>query len=143
LVSLCPVTDRSDEAVWPILHYEDTQRALSFLTGALGFEAGAVVRNENGVVVHAELHRPNGGSLVLGWAGRGEGVHEDLRIGAAALYVPTDEVEAAYERARAAGAEIVQPPHETEFGTGVPTRAFTAVDPEGNLWTFGTYRGSG
>ncbi len=132
-----------DEAVWPILHYEDPGRALDFLTDALGFEAEAVVRNEEGVVVHAELHRPNGGSLVLGWARRGEGVHEDLRVGAAALYVATAEIDAAHERARTAGAKVVQPPHETAFGTGVATRAFTVADPEGNLWTFGTYRGVG
>lgn len=32
--------------------------------------------------------------------------------------------------------------HETMFGSGVATHAFTARDPEGNLWTFGTYRGA-
>jgi len=132
-----------DEALWPVLHYEDTDRALAFLTGAFGFEPGAVVRDEAGRVVHAELHRPGGGSLVFGWAERGAGVHADLRVGAAASYVATDAVEALHARARDAGAEIVQAPHETAFGTGAPTRAFTARDPEGNLWTFGTYRGAG
>ncbi len=132
-----------EEAVWLILHYEDPGRALDFLTDALGFEAEGVVRDEEGVVVHAELHRPRGGSLVLGWARRGGGVHEDLRAGAGAIYVATAEIDAAHERARTAGAEVVRPPHETAFGTGVATRAFTVADPEGNLWTFGTYRGAG
>jgi hypothetical protein len=42
-------------------------------------------------------------------------------------------------RAVAANAEIVQPQHRTALGSGVPTRAVTARDPEGILWTFGTY----
>lgn len=130
------------EALWPILHYEDTARALDFLTGALGFEAGVVVCDGEDHIVHAELHRPGGGgSLVIGRIGRGAGVHEDIRVGGAALYIATDRIDAAYERARDARAEIVRPPHETVFGTGIPTRAFTVADPEGILWTVGTYRG--
>ena len=130
------------DALWPVLHYADTDRALAFLVDAFGFETGVAVRDDAGVIVHAEMHWPGGGSLVFGLANRGEGVHADLRLGAAACYVATDEVDAVHERAASAGAEIVQPPHETAFGTGVPTRAFTARDPEGNLWTFGTYRGA-
>ena len=37
----------------------------------------------------------------------------------------------------AAGAEITDPLHETDYGS----RDFAARDPEGNRWNFGTYRG--
>ena len=40
-------------------------------------------------------------------------------------------------RARAAGAEIIAGPHDTDYGS----RDFAARDPEGNRWSFGTYRG--
>ena len=39
-------------------------------------------------------------------------------------------------RARDAGAEIVQELADEDFGS----RGYTARDPEGNLWTIGTYR---
>ena len=41
------------------------------------------------------------------------------------------------EIARAAGAEIITEPHDTDYGS----RDFAARDPEGNRWSFGTYRG--
>jgi uncharacterized glyoxalase superfamily protein PhnB len=46
-------------------------------------------------------------------------------------------VDALYERARAADAEIIRVPHDTDYGS----RDFAARDPEGNRWSFGTYRG--
>ena len=39
-------------------------------------------------------------------------------------------------RARAAGARIVREPADTDYGS----RDYAARDPEGNLWSFGTYR---
>ena len=36
-----------------------------------------------------------------------------------------------------AGAEITDALHETDYGS----RDFATRDPEGNLWTFGTFRG--
>jgi uncharacterized glyoxalase superfamily protein PhnB len=61
-------------------------------------------------------------------------------LGAAtqALYVYVDDLEAHYERARLAGAQIVMPPQETDFGS----REYHARDVEGHLWTFGTFHPS-
>jgi hypothetical protein len=47
-----------------------------------------------------------------------------------------------YQRVRDAGADVVQPPHDTEFGSGVGSYTFTTRHPEGNLRTFGTYHGA-
>ena len=52
------------------------------------------------------------------------------------IYVARDDVDAAYERARDAGATIVREPTETEYGS----REFAVRDPEGYGWSFGTYR---
>jgi uncharacterized glyoxalase superfamily protein PhnB len=65
-----------------------------------------------------------------------------LPTGSSACYVVTDQLDLAFKSALDAGAEVVQPPHETAFGTGISTWALTVRDPEGNLWTFGIYTGS-
>lgn len=46
-----------------------------------------------------------------------------------------DAVEARFERARAAGADIVLELQDTHYDA----REFVARDPEGHLWSFGTY----
>ncbi|MDQ3053845.1 MAG: glyoxalase, partial [Actinomycetota bacterium] len=42
-----------------------------------------------------------------------------------------------YERAVAGGAEVAREMEEADYGS----RGFTVRDPEGNLFSFGTYRG--
>jgi uncharacterized glyoxalase superfamily protein PhnB len=129
--------------VWPVLHYDDTNAALRFLVDAFGFRAALVARDDDGEVIHAEMRWPSGGALVFGSTKHAGGVHGELRSGTAACYVVADDPDAVFAQAAGAGAEIIEPPHETAFGSGVPTRAFTARDPERNLWTFGSYRGAG
>jgi uncharacterized glyoxalase superfamily protein PhnB len=60
-----------------------------------------------------------------------------LRPGSFGAYVVTDEPDALFARATAAGAQIVHGLNETDYGS----RGFAVRDPEGNLWSFGTYRG--
>jgi uncharacterized glyoxalase superfamily protein PhnB len=136
------MTDPPEPAVWPVLHYDDVERAVRFLVDAFGFREALAVRDDDGDVIHAELRWPAGGAVVVGGTKHTGGVHGGLRAGATASYVVADDLDTVYERARRARMEIVEQPHETQFGAGVPTRAFTARDPEGNLWTFGTYRGA-
>jgi hypothetical protein len=45
-------------------------------------------------------------------------------------------------RGARAGADVVAPPHTTEFAVGGPTYACNVRDTGGNLWTFGTYPGA-
>jgi uncharacterized glyoxalase superfamily protein PhnB len=136
------VTSTPDSTVWPILHYHDTGRVLEFLVHAFGFHETLAVADDDGDIIHAELAWPGGGAIVFGSTKHTGGVHGEMRPGTNACYVVADDIDAVHQRASAAGAEIIQPPHETTFGSGVATRAFTARDPEGNLWTFGTYRGA-
>ena len=46
-----------------------------------------------------------------------------------------DDPDAHYQRAKAAGAEIVRELEDQDYGS----RDYSARDPEGNLWSFGTY----
>jgi uncharacterized glyoxalase superfamily protein PhnB len=128
--------------VWPVLHYDDTNAALGFLVDAFGFEAALSVRDDEGDVVHAELRWPAGGALVLGSTKHTDSVHGAMKPGTTACYVVTDDADAVHDRVcRSEGGAVVQAPSETRFGADADVYAFTARDPEGNLWTFGTYRG--
>lgn len=127
-------------SVWPILHYDDTEAARRFLVDVVGFREAVVVRDDGGDIVHAELRWPAGGALLFGGTRHVDGVHAGLR--AAALYIATDDVDAVHERVQRDGGDIIRSPERTEFGAGGPAYAFTMLDTEGNMWTFGTYRGA-
>ena len=134
------MVDGPASSLWPVLHYDDTEAAHRFLVEVVGFTEAVVVRDDTGDIVHAELRWPGGGTLLFGGTKHVGGVHSGLR--SAALYLVTPDVEAVHRRMRQAGADVVAPPHATEFGAGGPTVAFTARDTEGNLMTFGAYRGA-
>jgi uncharacterized glyoxalase superfamily protein PhnB len=51
--------------------------------------------------------------------------------------VAVDDVDAHYRRAKAAGAEVLNEPHDALGGT---QRGYSARELEGNLWSFGTDR---
>ena len=117
--------------VWPALRYRDAPAAIRFLVDAFGFEEAVVVPGEGeGEVAHAELLWPPGGGIMLGSNAKQEGT--------AAVYVVTDEPDALFERATAAGADVVKGLTDEDFGS----RSFTVRDPEGHSWSFGTYRGA-
>jgi uncharacterized glyoxalase superfamily protein PhnB len=128
-------------SVWPILHYDDTRGALAYLVDVLGFRGRSIASDDDGDVVHAELAWPGGGVLVFGSTKHVDSVHGAMRPGSSALYVVANDVDAVHRRVERAGGEVVEPPHATRFGSGASAYVFTAKDPEGNLWTFGTYDG--
>jgi uncharacterized glyoxalase superfamily protein PhnB len=117
--------------VFPTLKYDDAHAAIEFLTTALGFEKHAVHETGDGKVGHAEL-RHGDGMVMLGSRGT-EGERYDS--GRAVIYVVVDDPDGLHDRARAAGAEIVAELSDQDYGS----RDFAAADPEGNIWSFGTY----
>jgi uncharacterized glyoxalase superfamily protein PhnB len=125
--------------VWPTLRARDARALIRFLVGAFGFEE-TVVYGEGERVDHAQLSWPEGGGIMLGSVrepGPGEPAATPTLPGTFGAYVVTAEPDALHERAKAAGAEIISAPHDTDYGS----RDFAARDPEGNRWSFGTYRG--
>ncbi|MBO1286271.1 glyoxalase [Streptomyces sp. CAI-21] len=132
--------DTPPSSVWPVLHYDDTKAALCFLVDVLGFEQVVAAPDEHGGIGHAELRWPGGGALVFGSRRHTDSVHGRMRAGTSAVYVVSDEVAAVHRRV-VAGGEVLEAPHEARFGSGVAAYVCTVRDPEGNLWTFGTYRG--
>lgn len=128
-------------SVWPVLHYDDTRAALRFLVDVLGFEAAVAAPDEHGGIGHAELRWPGGGALVFGSTRHKDSVHGRMRAGTSAVYGVAEDVDAVHRRVCDAGGEVLEPPHGTRFGSGAEAYVCTVRDPEGNLWTFGTYRG--
>ena len=125
--------------IWPCLNYRDALGAIRFLVDVVGFDEAAVHTSDDGRhVQHAELTWPEGGGIMLGSAKDDGTPFEQLPTGASGLYVVTDHPDEVHQRAAAAGAEVVSPLQDKDHGG----RDFTIRDPEGNLWSFGTYRGT-
>ena len=75
---------------------------------------------------------------MLGSAVNDGNAFEQRPTGAISIYVVTEQPDALFARATAAGATLVRGLEVTDYGS----RGFTVSDPEGNLWSFGTYLGS-
>jgi uncharacterized glyoxalase superfamily protein PhnB len=121
--------------IFPILQYSDAQAAIDFLERAFGFERGQVHADDEGRVAHAELRR--GDDVLMLSTHRPDSEYGAFgpKPGSTGVYVATDDVDALHDRARDAGAEIVMGLTDTDYGS----RDFSARDPEGNVWSFGTY----
>ncbi|MGW4645904.1 VOC family protein [Kitasatospora sp. NPDC004289] len=126
--------------VWPSLRAADAPALIRFLVEAFGFEETAVYADGD-TVHHAQLSWPAGGGVMLGSVRGGEDDPWPLRPGTFGAYVVvTGDPDALFDRAVRAGAEVVTAPRDVDYGKD-GSRDFTVRDPEGNLWSFGTYPG--
>lgn len=128
-------------ALWPVLTYRDAAGALRFLETAFGFERVAVYTRDDdpGVIEHAEMRWPLGGGVMLGTAGRDASPFGQRAPGNDSVYVRCTDPDGLFGRAVEAGAPVVRELTDEDYGS----RGFTVRDPEGNLWSFGTYAGAG
>ena len=122
--------------VWPTLRARDARALIKFLVEAFGFRE-TVTYAEGDVVHHSELAWPEGGGVMLGSVRQTDDDAWPVPPGSFGAYVVTDHPDELHARAKAAGAEIIADLHETDYGS----RDFAVRDPEGNRWSFGTYRG--
>jgi uncharacterized glyoxalase superfamily protein PhnB len=124
---------------WPTLSYRDAPAAIRFLVEAFGFKEHLVVPGEaDGEVVHCEMVWPEGGGVMLGSTVRSVGEVEATSAGAGAIYVVTDRPDEIHAQCMARGAVEIRGLRDEDYGS----RGFTVADPEGNRWSFGTYRGA-
>ena len=131
--------------IYPCLGYRDAKAAIGWLCEAFGFEERMVHPGNDREVAHAELSL-GPGIIMLGSASNDmpavdtdaltAGGEADFSRIPFALYVAVEDVDAHCDRARAAGAEIVREPDDTDYGS----REYSARDLEGNVWSFGTYQ---
>jgi uncharacterized glyoxalase superfamily protein PhnB len=134
-----PIAKATTSTIIPALHYADAPAAIDFLCRAFGFERKAVYEGEGGTIAHAELTLGNG-MVMLGSMNDTEYGKLLVRPRAAGgvtmgVYVIVEDPDAHFARAKAAGAEITRDPVTQDYGG----RDYTCKDPEGNVWTFGSY----
>ena len=120
--------------IYPSLRYRDAKAAIEFLERAFGFELVASHEDPGGRIQHAEMRW--GDSMIM----LGEETEQSIaRLGEHAgrgwNYVTVTDADAHHARAEAAGAEITGELTDQDYGS----RDYTAADPEGNHWSFGTY----
>lgn len=88
-------------------------------------------------VHHAELAWPEGAGGVMLGSYRPD--RDWCRTpGTAGGYVVTGDVDGLYRRVRHRNADVIRELADTDYGS----REFAVRDPEGNLWSFGTYAGA-
>ncbi|MGE4336456.1 MAG: VOC family protein [Pigmentiphaga sp.] len=129
---------RNNEAsrIYPTFRYHDSVRMVDWLVQAFGFR---VVRKymDGDTIAHSEL--AFGNALIMVGHVRedhfGSMVGKPGENGGKATYLAVDDADAALERARQAGAEILEGPTDRDYGS----REFICRDPEGNVWVLGTY----
>ncbi len=121
--------------IYPALGYKGAREAMAWLTEACGFEAHQVYTDDGGKVVHAELAL-GGAVIMLGDKSDTPDPDNPWSTATMGVYVAVDDIDAQFAKALAAGAEVVRPLADTDYGA----REFTIRDPSGFLWSFGTYR---
>lgn len=117
--------------------YRDPKAAFRWLDEAFGFEPQLVILDAEGNLAHSEMVYGNSVVMVgsewsaehkspksIGGANT-QSVHVQLAQG--------EDIDAHCDRARSAGAEVVQEPATQFYGD----RTYRAKDPEGHIWTFG------
>ncbi len=129
-------SEPSTTYVWPSLAARNARALIDFYVEAFGFTISALY-GEGDRVDHCEILWPLGGGIMLGDE-RPDGGEGALRAGTFGAYVVTDNPDALHDRAIAAGATLLRALNDTDYGS----REFSVKDPEGNVWSFGTYRGA-
>jgi uncharacterized glyoxalase superfamily protein PhnB len=114
--------------VVPMLAYPDVRAAVDWLSGAFGF----VERTRIGESHRAQLSIGVDGAMIVADNGRVRAPAEDDGVRSDVTRVRVADVDACFERARAFGAHIVEPPTDREYGE----RDFTVDDLAGHRWQF-------
>ncbi len=130
-------TRPADEApcIYPSFRYHHAAEMIDWLVTAFGFSVHAKYMDGD-KVAHAQLTL--GSSMIMLGSVRDDAYGRlvgEPGPGGKSVYVAITDADAACEQARAAGAEIIEGPIDRDYGS----RDFMCRDPEGNIWSFGTY----
>jgi len=121
------------QTVFPCVTFKDAKASFAWLERALGAERVVGYEDDDQRVVHAEIRI--GESAIM--AGDERAGSKATPPGVSVIYVVVEDADAAYERAKAAGADVTEP-IDRDYGS----RDITVTDPDGNRWSLGTYAGA-
>ncbi len=114
-------------SIYPVVTYHDVEAGVAFLERAFGL--GPIFFDEE--FLHAAVGL--GEAMVLIEKERPEELHGE-HAGRGWVYIAVDDPDAHHAHSKEEGVEILNEPHTTPDGQ----HGYSARDPEGNLWTFGT-----
>ena len=126
--------------VVPCMRYRDAPAAIEWLCDTFGFEPQLVVPNEDGTIAHAQLSFGNS-MIMLGSVFDtefGRLMKQPAETGhfvTQSTYLVVNNADLVYGRALEAGAKILLDIKDEDYGG----RGFTCRDPEGHVWSIGTY----
>ena len=132
--------NQNGSVIIPTMRYKDAPAAIEWLCNAFGFEKYLVVAGENETIAHAQLYFGNG-MIMLGSENDNEygkfvKTPKDLTgINTQTPYIIVKEIDEHYSRAIAAGARIVLDIKDQDYAG----RGYSCQDPEGYIWSFGSY----
>jgi uncharacterized glyoxalase superfamily protein PhnB len=114
----------------PYLFYRDVPAALDWLARAFGFTEE--LRHATHGSMHAQMTF-DGQRIMMGQGGKDWRMlsPQETKSATQGIFVYLADVDAHYERAREAGAEIVHPPRDESYG-----RSYTVRDIDGHPWFF-------
>ena len=121
--------------ITPYLLYQDVAKALDFLTRAFGFRERMRMPMPDGSIGHAEMELADG-VIMLGCPGASYRNPKSLGGVTTNIYVYVDDVDKHFERAKGAGARILQEPADQFYGD----RNAQLEDPSGHLWHLSTHK---
>jgi len=119
--------------VIPVLPYRDIRAGHDYLIRVLGFASGGVVEDGAGKVVHAEV-RAGDRRFWLHEATDSLAPPSVSGARSSGVVVHVADVDAHYERADRAGAQILRPPTDEDYGQ----REYGLRDCEGHDWYIAT-----
>jgi uncharacterized glyoxalase superfamily protein PhnB len=133
-------SEMNGSTVIPCLRYRDAKRMVGWLCDAFGFRPQAVYEDGHEGIAHAQLTHGTG-MIMLGSVRENDSFGQVQSTPAAlggttqSPYLIVADADAIYQSAIAAGAEIVIEIKDEDYGG----RGFSCRDPEGHLWSIGTY----
>ncbi len=110
-----------------MLVYPDVRVAVAWLTEVFGF----VERTRIGESHRSQMSIGNDGAVIVGDV-RGEQIAPSAGAVTQIIRVRVDDADTQYERVLAAGAHVLEPPTDREYGE----RDFTVEDLAGHRWQF-------
>lgn len=117
------------------LSYKDPKAMFRWLEQAFGFEPLMVILDGDGNLAHSEMKFGDSVCMIgTEWTDKHKSPKSIGGFNTQTVHVQLDEdIDAHCERARKAGAVILQEPDTQFYGD----RTYRAADPEGHIWTFG------
>jgi uncharacterized glyoxalase superfamily protein PhnB len=127
------------QTIYPTVRYNNAKAAIAWLKSVLDFQEKEVYAGDGDAIAHAQLQLA--GNLIMLGSIKDDPYgtsSKNLEGVTGGIYIALDsdaDIDIGYARAKAAGAEIIRELEDTDYDS----HEFGVRDPEGHVWSFGTY----